>query len=344
MEQEKEKQISEEQLVVKEDIVRSKIYTIRGQKVMLDMDLAEIYGYTTKAFNQQVKRNIEKFPNDFMFQLTKEDIEFLKLQNEFSASRSQFVTLKDSKERGQNIKYNPYAFTEQGIYMLMTVLKGDLAVKQSKSLIRIFKSMKDFLADNQSLLGSEEILRLSLQTTQNTTDIAYLKEKMVTKDELAKVMKNFNDPSVMKEYLIYNGKVAEALLAYQQIYGSAKKTIYIIDNYIGLKTLFPLKEIKNKVTCIVFSDNLVHGLRKAEYDDFHTEYPSIVLSFQRACNQFHDRYIVIDYKSKSEKIFHCGASAKDAGKRVATITQIRDNAVYYPLIDTLLTNPELKLN
>lgn len=116
--------------------LRDKIYEIRGQKVMLDYDLAEIYGYTTKAFNQQVSRNLEKFDEDFRFQLTKAETGIL-------ASRSHFVTLNGG--RGSNVKYLPYVFTEQGIYMLTTVLRGDLAVRQSKALIRTFHTMKNYI-------------------------------------------------------------------------------------------------------------------------------------------------------------------------------------------------------
>ncbi|MGP1441882.1 MAG: ORF6N domain-containing protein, partial [Anaerovoracaceae bacterium] len=114
---------------------------LRNQKVMLDFELAEIYGYETRAFNQQVKRNNEKFDEDFMFQLTDEEMDEL--------SRSQNVSLNKGTGRGSNIKYKPYAFTEQGIYMLMTVLRGELAIKQNKALIRMFKQMKDFIIENQ---------------------------------------------------------------------------------------------------------------------------------------------------------------------------------------------------
>ncbi len=131
----------EEMVSVNQKMIKNKIYYIRGQKIMLDFDLARIYGYETKAFNQQVKRNIEKFDSDFMFQLTDEELT--------ECSRSHFVTLNKTYGRGSNIKYNPYAFTEQGIYMLMTVLKGELATKQSKILIRMFKQMKDFIVENK---------------------------------------------------------------------------------------------------------------------------------------------------------------------------------------------------
>ena len=123
--------------LVSKEMIEDKIYNIRGQNVMLDSDLAEIYGYETKNFNRQVKNNIEKFDNDFMFQLTDEEV--------LELSRCKKFTMKRNNGRGHNIKYLPYVFTEQGIYMLMTVLRGELAIKQSKTLIRIFKEMKDYI-------------------------------------------------------------------------------------------------------------------------------------------------------------------------------------------------------
>ena len=126
----------DEMMIVNHESLVKKIYIIREQKVMLDFELAEIYGYETKNFNRQVKNNIEKFEGeDFMFQLTTQEVEEL--------SRCKNFTLNRGTGRGSNIKYNPYVFTEQGIYMLMTVLKGDLAVRQSRALVRTFKQMKD---------------------------------------------------------------------------------------------------------------------------------------------------------------------------------------------------------
>ena len=142
----------EENIVLIDDLsIRDKIYTIRGVKVMLDFDLAEIYGYTTKAFNQPVFRNRDNFDDDFRFQLTKEETDIL--------SRSQIVTsiMQQAGERGGRV-YLPYAFTESGIYMLMTVLKGDLAVKQSSALIRPFRAMKDHIVSCISIAGRHEML------------------------------------------------------------------------------------------------------------------------------------------------------------------------------------------
>ena len=142
---------NKEIVVIDETTIKNKIYYIRNQKVMLDFDLAEIYGYSTKRFNEQVKRNNEKFDDDFMFQLTEEEISEI--------SRSQNATLNKGTGRGSNIKYKPYVFTEQGIYMLMTVLRGELAVKQSKALIRMFKQMKDFIIENQDFISPNDLVQ-----------------------------------------------------------------------------------------------------------------------------------------------------------------------------------------
>ena len=135
---------NKEIVVIDETTTKSKIYYIRNQKVMLDFELAEIYGYSTKRFNEQVKRNNEKFDDDFMFRLDKIELEDL---------RSNFLTANVSPKS----RALPYVFTEQGIYMLMTVLKGELAITQSKALIRTFKQMKDFIIENQDFIGSKDM-------------------------------------------------------------------------------------------------------------------------------------------------------------------------------------------
>ena len=143
--------------IIDERTIRDKIYLIRGQQVMLDADLAAIYGYETKALNQQARRNIEKSDDDFRFQLTKDEAKSLRSQNMTSS--------------WGGARYLPWAFTEQGIYMLMTVLKGDLAIQQSKALIRTFKAMKDYIVDSRALVSQTDQLRLSMQMTDMKQDI-----------------------------------------------------------------------------------------------------------------------------------------------------------------------------
>ncbi|MBO4711458.1 ORF6N domain-containing protein [bacterium] len=260
--------------------LQSKIYTIRGMKVMLDFDLAEIYGYSVKAFNQQVKNNIEKFDEDFRFQLSSYEV--------LELSRSKILTSIQVKGVKGGRAYLPYAFTEQGIYMLMTVLKGDLATRQSKILIRLFKGMKDFIIEREHLISYDEVAKLAIQTSQNTKDIAVIDQKV---SALATIIEDFTSPEMKKDFLFLNGRSVEADIAYQEIYSQAKETIFVIDNYIGLKTLVLLKSVPENVKITIFSDNLKKGLHQKEFDDFLKEYPNVTVSLKRTNGIFHDRYI-----------------------------------------------------
>lgn len=330
---------NKEIVVIDETTIKNKIYYIRNQKVMLDFELAEIYGYSTKRFNEQVKRNNEKFDDDFMFQLTEEEISEI--------SRSQNATLNKGTGRGSNIKYKPYVFTEQGIYMLMTVLRGELAVKQSKALIRMFKQMKDFIIENQDFIGSKELLQIAVQTNQNTKDIAEMKSQMATKEDLKKVMENFIDPDTYKHFLLMNGDKIEADVAYTKIYKSAKKSIFVIDNYIGLKTLELLRAAKDNVEVIIFSDNVRNKdmLTKSILNDFIRDYPNINLKMKIAGKKYHDRYISIDYGTENEAFYLCGASSKDAGNKISSITKIEESAkdLYHTMFGGMLNNKDLEI-
>lgn len=323
--------MNDEIAIVTVEQMESLIYVIRGQKVMLDVDLAKIYGYETKNFNRQVKNNIEKFPGDFMFQLSKE--EALRCKN--------FTLNENGNMRGQHIKYLPYAFTEQGIYMLMTVLKGELATKQSLALVRLFKGMKDYISSN-ALISTEDFLKLSIQTNENTSTISRIESEMLKKSDLPMIIKAFSQEQAT-EYLFMNGEMCEANTTYQKIYSKAKKSIYIIDDYISLDTLLMLKHISSNINVVIFSDNKQNHLRLTEYNQFITEYPSIMIDFKKNNTMFHDRYIILDYGTKSEKVYHCGASSKDAGKKITTITESKDKTIYKDMIDIILQHPQLVL-
>lgn len=327
--------------------LQSKIYVVRGVQVMLDIDLAAIYGYTVKAFNQQVKNNMEKFDDDFMFQLTAGELDNL---------RSKFLTAIVSPMS----RVLPYAFTEQGIYMLMTVLKGERAIKQSKALVRLFKQMKDYVIENQQIVSQRDFLRLSLQTAENAENIADFRKRlleiddkvekvvsnlgdMVRKSELSPIMLNLGKPEIPAGWLILNGQPVESDLAYQQIYALANRSIFIVDNYISLKTLVLFKHARQDVAVTIFSDNAHNGLHKVEFEDFCKEYSGLRINVIEAGGIFHDRYIVLDYGTVDEKIYHCGASSKDGGRKVTTITLTEDTAVYAGLIEQLLKNKPLVL-
>jgi len=325
-------------LKVTEESIKNMICLIRGQRVMLDVDLAEIYGYETKNFNRQVKNNAARFEGeDFMFQLTDEEVVEL--------SRCKNFTLNRGSGRGSNVKYKPHAFTEQGIYMLMTVLRGELAIRQSRALVIAFKTMKDYIIENRDILGAKEILQISVQTQKNTNDIAEIKEQMATKADLQKVMDNFIDPDTYKHFLILNGQKVEADAAYSKIYKSARSSIYVVDNYIGLKTLELFRTAKKNVQIIVFSDNLKNRtmLTATMFSDFQQEYADMNISFKQTCGLYHDRYIAIDYGETSEAVYHCGASSKDSGNKTTTICRIEDISVYKQVFDSLLKNPPLTI-
>ena len=342
-----------EVLIISEETLNEKIYTIRGQKVMLDFELAEIYGYETKNFNRQVKNNFVKFEgDDFMFQLTDEELEYL--------SRCKKFTLNRGSGRGTNIKYNPYAFTEQGVYMLMTVLRGELAIKQSRALIRTFKIMKDYIIENQGLIGQREYLQLSMQVTENVLDTLEMRHELkdvedqmadvvdklstvVYKSDLSEIMTEFGEPQIRRGYLILNGEPFKADLAFAEIYQQAKNTIFIIDNYIGIKTLEHLINCNNDISVTIFSDNLNNGLRANFFADFCKEYPGLHITLKKTDGVFHDRYIVLDYGTDECRVFHCGASLKDAGARITSINEMFTVDMYDTMLGSLLNNSDLQL-
>ena len=306
-----------------EDLIASKIYIIRGQKVMLDFELAEIYGYETKRFNEQVKNNIERFDEDFRFRLTKEEYDLI-LRSKKSTAQIWTVGNKGGRTS------LPYAFTEQGIYLLITVLKGDLATKQSKTLIRLFKTMKDYLVENNNMLTQKDYLNLFKLINNNSDRIKELE------DEFKLFSKVINS-----HYLILNGERIEGDIAYQEIYRIANKSIYIIDDYIDIKTLQLLKSVKDDIEIMIFSDNKSRNNLNSNFINDFINDTGFNIQFKKNNNKFHDRYIIIDFDTESETIFHCGASSKDAGKRITTITRIEEQNLYKDLIKEIIDNDDL---
>ncbi len=285
-----------------EDGLRSKIYTIRGIQVMLDFDLAKIYGYETKNFNRQVKNNIERFDEDFRFQLTDDEVAEL--------SRCKIFTLNTG--RGSNVKYKPYAFTEQGIYMLMTVLKGDLAVQQSKKLIRLFKQMKDYIIQNNNVLGYNEILCLARQTEKNSNDIEDLKNKMITKDNMDEIIRDFSEP-ILKDYIFYCGQQFDAFVFISDLIRRAKHEIILIDNYIDESVLTILNKRNDGVKATIYTANLSKDL-KLDLQKHNTQYQPIDI---KVFKNSHDRFLIID-----DEVYHIGASLKDLGKKMFAFSKL----------------------
>ena len=279
-----EKQIS----ILEENSIRSKIHVIRNQQVMLDRDLAQIYGYETRRFNEQVKNNQERFDEDFRFQLTKEEFEGLNLMSKFSTS-----------SWGGTRKL-PYAFTEQGIYMLMTVLKGDLAVTQSKMLIRTFKEMKHFIQNNSHIFAELDNIKNHLLESD-----LHHKETDIKIKELFSLMDKYNINET--QGIFFQGQIFDAYAKFESFLAAAKKEIILIDNYVDLSILQRLAKKKKGVNVTIYTDPKTK-LTAQDVQTFNAQYPTLTLNHT---TKTHDRFLIID----NSTIYHIGASLNDLGKK-----------------------------
>ncbi|MGX8850663.1 ORF6N domain-containing protein [Amedibacillus sp. YH-ame10] len=301
------------EIITKDKEFKDLVHVIRGQHVMFDSDLARLYGTEVKNLNRQVKRNIEKFPDDFMFQLSKDETYNLWCQN----GTANIHTMSRS---------NPYVFTEQGVYMVATILKNDIATQQSIYIMRSFKEMKHYLAENKSLLSNTELSNIISRLDKHEADIN-------------KIMDNFINEDNIKEKLFLDGQVFDAVETYINIYKQAKKNIYIIDDYINIDTLNLLKYKQENVDITIFTSNKAEPrLSKTEVKKFNIQYPSLSLKF---APNIHDRFIVVDYGTNREKFYVCGSSSKDAGKKICTIIRLYDKNGMHFIIDELLKNKNL---
>lgn len=305
----------ESPMIVDEKNIKDYIYTIRGQKVMLDFDLARIFDYDTRDFNNQVKHNIERFPADFMFQITKEEW-------------MEILMWKKSTSSWGGRRKLPFAFTENGIYMLTSVLKGPFAVEQSIALMRLFTLMKDYIVETNGLL-------MNSNSYIESKFSLYDKRFEVVEGKIDQIMDNFKDPSSYKHFLIMNKERVEADVAYKTIYGLAKYSLLIIDNYISEKTLELLKEVDPKVSITIVSDN-VNKMPTSVVDDYSRD-TGRNISIIPTKRPFHDRYIFIDYYHKSERLYHSGASIKDAGNGICTLVEIEEHELYRSLYDEVIS-------
>ena len=342
--------LSSDITIINENTIKDKIYIVRSVQVMLDFELSEIYGYSTSAFNQQVKRNVSRFPDDFRFQLTSEEFQNLLSQN---------VTASWGGDR----RTTPWAYTESGIYMLMSVLKGDLAERQSIALIRTFKAMKDYIINNQGLLAQHDYLQLSMRVSDTQQAVQDIRSQLldqgeklntlfgqmqdtVKRSELSPIILDFSNSAEQSEFVFLEGQALTAAEGYRSIYKQAKKTIHIVDDYIDSKTLHLLQVVQPGTTITIFSDNNYRKLKASDYTDFQTETPNISITFIQTQRIAHDRFIILDHNTPDEQIFLCGASSKDAGKRMTAIMKFTDGTVKNSLsgvVTQMLSNPALIL-
>lgn len=268
--------------IISQNEIENRIYSIRGKQVMLDTDLANIYQVETKVFNQAVKRNSERFPENFCFQLTSEEWEVL---------RSQFVTL--NAKRGQHRKYLPFVFTEQGIAMLSGVLKSIVAIKVSIEIMNAFVEMRRMLISNATLFHRLDKIELKqLEANQKFEKIF----KALESDKL------HSDKGVF-----YNGQVFDAYTFVSDIIRSAKTSIILLDNYVDDTVLTLLGKRSTNVTAVIYTKNISNQLR-LDLQRYNSQYPPIEIEL---FTEAHDRFLIID----DTELYHIGASLKDLGKK-----------------------------
>lgn len=296
---------------INSDRIQSCIYTIRGLQVMIDRDLAELYRIEVKALNQAVKRNIERFPIEFMFQLTSDEYTFLRSQFETletkKALRSQTVTLNN--KRGQYRKYLPYAFTEQGVAMLSAVLRSEIAVRTSIQIINAFVAMRRFIATNAQIFQ-----RL------DTVEKKQIEYKADADRNFEKIFNAIESKDIRpKQGIFFTGQIFDAYRFVSDLFRTAKKSIIIIDNYIDDTVLVPLTKRHENVPVTILTKSISKHL-VLDVKKFNEQYPAIEI---KEFNNAHDRFIIIDRNT----VYHFGASLKDLGKKWFAFSKMDIGAV-----------------
>ncbi|WP_123377662.1 ORF6N domain-containing protein [Aliarcobacter butzleri] len=297
------------ELIIDNQTIQSKIYTIRGVQVMLDEDLAVLYGVETKNLNKAVNRNMDRFPEKFRFQLTQEEYDNLKFQigtSSLNASlRSQFVTLE--KQHGGR-RYLPYVFTEQGVSMLSAVLRSKTAIEVSIKIIDSFVNMRKFLSQNASLFTRID----SIEKRQ----ISYEIKNDTKVDAILNAIEEKGTPQ--KQHIFYDGQIFDAYLFVSDIIKSAKSSIKLIDNYIDESTLVLFTKRDAKVDMKIYTKTISKQL-KLDLEKHNAQYPKIEIEI---FDLSHDRFLIIDEK----EIYHFGASLKDLGKKWFAVSKMDINS------------------
>jgi phage regulator Rha-like protein len=273
--------------------IENKILVIRGQQVMLDRDLAELYGVETKRLNEQVKRNIERFPENFMFQLTR---------NELESVKSQFATSPNNLFAGQEggTRKLPFAFTEHGVTMLSAVLKSETAIKASIQIVKAFVAMRHFLQNNAQIFAELK----SMRQHQIETDVQ-LNETNRRIDELFDRMDKYAIDDT--QGIFFQGQIFDAYAKFESFLQSATKEIILIDNYVDLSVLQRLTKKQPRVNVTIYTQH-TNWLNTQDVNAFNAQYPTLTV---RQTTTMHDRFLIID----NTTLYHIGASLKDLGKK-----------------------------
>ena len=295
----------ENELLNTEDTIKSKILVIRGQQVMIDRDLAELYGVETRVLNQAVKRNIERFPEDFMFALEESE------KTELVTNCDRFNSLKHSTVA-------PYAFTEQGVAMLSSVLRSPQAVEVNIKIMRAFVAMRHFLASNAQIFE-----RLDFIERRQISSELHQKDSDRRIDELFTLMDKYKIEE--KQGIFFQGQIFDAYAKFESFLSQAKSEIILIDGYVDLSVLERLSKKQNGVNVTIYTDPKTK-LTAQDVQKFNAQYPALTVNHT---TKMHDRFLIIDKKL----VYHIGASLKDLGKKCFAF-EILDSA----LISAILQN------
>lgn len=264
--------------------IESLIYVIREEQVMLDSDLAKLYGVETKVLNQAVKRNIQRFPVDFMFQLTKEE-----------CLRSQIVTSNGG--RGGS-RYMPYAFTENGVAMLSSILRSERAIEVNIRIMRAFTMMRNFVRNHVSIFQRMERIEM---------------KQMKTDEKVDAILDRLNGPAELKEGIFFDGQIFDAYAFVADLIRQAKHRIVVIDSYVDDSVLVQLSKRNPGVKVDIYDGKISTQLRQ-DVERHNRQYPGVTL---HAYNKAHDRFLIID-----EVVYHIGHSLKDLGKKLFAFSKM----------------------
>ena len=282
--------------------IENRIYTIRGVQVMIDRDIAELYSVETKRINEQVKRNKERFPESFCFQLT---------ESEFENWKSQFATSNSDK---MGLRKIPYAFTEQGVAMLSAVLKSERAVAVSVRIMEAFVAMRRFLLTNAQLFQRLDTMeRHQIESDKRIEELFTLMDKYNVKDE---------------QGIFFQGQIFDAYALFQNLIQKAEKEIVLIDGYVDMSVLERFSVKKSNVAVTIYTKKnpkMTNSISKLDVQKFNSQYPTITLKYT---SSMHDRYLILDKK----ELYHIGASLKDLGKACFSFTKMNDAESIIPLI------------
>ncbi len=288
----KTKNVANDLMEIDSDTIKNLIYTVRGKQVMLDSDLAKLYQVTTGRLNESVKRNIKRFPENFMFQLT---------ESEYKSLISQFAISNNKTTRGGRRKL-PYMFSESGIAMLSAVLRSDIAIEVSIKIMNAFVEMRRFLINNQEIFSRLSSLEI---------------KQLETEQKFEKVFDYIAETKEVSQKVFFNGQIYDAYSLLASIIKKASKSIILIDNFVDTISLDILSKRRNNVEIHIYTSKKAK-LTNTEIDKFNKQYGNLSRTY---IETFHDRFMILDEK----ECYHIGTSIKDAGDKSFAITKIIDD-------------------